>query len=302
MQKNSLPEPIYSDFVVNQQPVRNIRAELYDHKGYDAIWRLSNAGFAIRLGNIVIFIDPIFTSPLPEYEMLRDSLKANLLNRGAGVEKRFYNRHDNILKELHVLPLLSQEVESIDYVLITHDHGDHIDPKGLSGLSHLDPTVIAPESCHQDLFSAGFKSDSLIEARFNECHELENFSVTTIESDHGNSKGACGYFIETQYGNIYTPGDGKFDQPAKNKIADLDVDYLLVPINDTNLGVGFAALLTHMLQPRVVIPCHYGYTYPAVRSQGGHPAEFVTALAARNYKLPATDIVILSPGGRMVFA
>ena len=118
MQKNSLPEPIYSDFVVNQQPVRNIRAELYDHKGYDAIWRLSNAGFAIRLGNIVIFIDPIFTSPLPEYEMLRDSLKANLLNRGAGVEKRFYNRHDNILKELHVLPLLSQEVESIDYVLI----------------------------------------------------------------------------------------------------------------------------------------------------------------------------------------
>ena len=68
------------------------------------------------------------------------------------------------------------------------------------------------------------------------------------------------------------------------------------------LGVGFAALLTHMLQPRVVIPCHYGYTYPAVRSQGGHPAEFVTALAARNYKLPATDIVILSPGGRMVFA
>ena len=47
MQKNSLPEPIYSDFVVNQQPVRNIRAELYDHKGYDAIWRLSNAGFAV---------------------------------------------------------------------------------------------------------------------------------------------------------------------------------------------------------------------------------------------------------------
>ena len=91
-------------------------------------------------------------------------------------------------------------------------------------------------------------------------------------------------------------------QNRLDEIANLDVDYLLVPINDTNLGVGFAALLTHMLQPRVVIPCHYGYTYPAVRSQGGHPAEFVTALAARNYKLPATDIVILSPGGRMVFA
>ena len=78
------------------------------------------------------------------------------------------------------------------------------------------------------------------------------------------------------------------------------MNYLLLPINDTNLGVGFAALLTHLLQPRVVIPCHYGYTYPAVRFQGGHPSECVTALAARNYKIPATDIMILNPGGKIV--
>ena len=31
-----------------------------------------------------------------------------------------------------------------------------------------------------------------------------------------------------------------------------------------------------------------------------HPAEFVTALAARNYKMPCTDIMILSPGGKLV--
>ena len=58
--------------------------------------------------------------------------------------------------------------------------------------------------------------------------------------------------------------------------------------------------LTHLLQPRVVIPCHYGYIYPAVRFQGGHPSEFVTALAARNYKIPDTDIMILNPGGKVV--
>jgi len=39
-----------------------------------------------------------------------------------------------------------------------------------------------------------------------------------------------------------------------------------------------------------------------VRSQAGHPAEFVTALAARGYDMPTTDIVILSPGGRLVLA
>ena len=89
-----------------------------------------------------------------------------------------------------------------------------------------------------------------------------------------------------------------FDHKDKEEVVSLEVGYLLLPINDTNLGVGFAALLTHLLQPRVVIPCHYGYVYPAVRHQGGHPAEFVTALAARNYKIPSTDIMILSPGGK----
>mgnify|MGYP001414511377 CR=1 FL=1 len=102
--------------------------------------------------------------------------------------------------------------------------------------------------------------------------------------------------------NFYLPGDGRFDHDGKSHIAQMEVDYLLVPINDTNLGVGFAALLTYILQPRVVVPCHYGYTHPPVRSQAGHPAEFVTALAARGYDMPTTDIVILSPGGRLVLA
>ena len=30
--------------------------------------------------------------------------------------------------------------------------------------------------------------------------------------------------------------------------------------------------------------------------------QFVTALAARNYKIPGTDIMILNPGGRVVLA
>ena len=75
---------------------------------------------------------------------------------------------------------------------------------------------------------------------------------------------------------------------------------LVLSCNDTNMGVGFAAQLAHILQPKVIIPCHYGYTYPAVRWMGGHPAEFVTTLASSNYKMPFTDIMILSPGGKIV--
>ena len=104
-------------------------------------------------------------------------------------------------------------------------------------------------------------------------HNYGNFSVEVVPADHSNSvatavnSDACGYLVRTVHGNFYLPGDGRFDHDGKSHIAQMEVDYLLVPINDTNLGVGFAALLTYILQPRVVVPCHYGYTHPPVRSQ-----------------------------------
>jgi len=83
----------------------------------------------------------------------------------------------------------------------------------------------------------------------------------------------------------------------------LKVDYLLLPINDTNFGMGDASYLSYQLQPKMIIPCHYGMFEPPPPEnwQGGHPAEFLAALQLRKYKLPHTDIMVLKPGGRIVF-
>ena len=147
---------------------------------------------------------------------------------------------------------------------------------------------------------SGLLDRSIVEASHGQTHEFEAFSLQVVPASHKGAPGACGYLLRTRQGSIYHPGDGVFDQDDKDLVCNLEVDYLLLPINDTNMGVGFAALLTHLLQPRAVIPCHYGYIYPAIRALGGHPAEFVTALAARNYKIPNTDIMILNPGGKVV--
>ena len=305
--------PSYANELITEEPARKIHDELYMQAGYDAIWRLSNAGFAIRLAEVVIFIDPVFTSPLPQYEAERRAMAETGRFQTAVHEFKYY-RHENIKREMHALPLSAEEVERADHILITHDHDDHIDPVGLAKIAHHTPTVLAPKSCldrdatrfvpieTSTLLNVGLPDSSTVEARHGDRHDYEDFSVTVIPAEHGYSVGACGYLIETRHGSIYHPGDGVYDQADKDTVCALEVDYLLLPINDTNLGAGYAATLTHIPQPRVVIPCHYGYTYPPVRSQGGHPAEFVTALAARNYKLPFTDLAILSPGGRLVLA
>ena len=290
-----------------KQPVRRIREELYRDRGYDAIWRLPNAGFVLRLDNRYIFLDPVLSSPHRYYEAIRQQIRDTGRLSHHQVELQ---RHelDTIATEVHETPLASEEVEQADHIFITHGHEDHLDDDALGVLAALGPQVMAPGSCHPRLIEAGLPIDSISNAIHGETHDYGDFSVEVVPADHSNSVAAaintdaCGYLVRTTHGNFYLPGDGRFDHEGKAHIAQMEVDYLLVPINDTNLGVGFAALLTHILQPRVVVPCHYGYTYPPVRSQGGHPAEFVTALAARGYDMPTTDIVILSPGGRLVLA
>ena len=291
-------KPSYANERIVEEPVRSIRHELYHNTGYDAIWRLSNAGFVIRLDTTYIFLDPVFTSPLPDYEATRARREAG--ERPYRVELKHYDRPENISREIHALPLPAEDVEKADYVLLSHEHHDHMDIYGLQQLAPLAPTIVAPKSCHPELSEIGYPDSRIVDARYGETRDWGPFSVQVVPASHKGCSDACGYLLNTGYGKIYFHGDGKFDHEHKEAVVNLEVDYLLLPINDTNLGVGFAALMTHLLQPRVVIPCHYGYVYPAVRFQGGHPAEFVTALAARNYKIPGTDIMILNPGGKVV--
>ena len=291
----------YSQETVFERPARRIGGELYPNSGYDAIWRLPNAGFAIRLDDTYIFLDPIFTSPLPAYEEVREeSLEAGRLSTYR-IELKHYSRWENLFREVHQMPLLPADVQKADHLLLTHEHYDHFDPVGLKSLATHPQMTVAPQACHEELVEvAAIPPESITEASYGLTLDYESFTLQVIPATHRNTPGACGYLIETRHGNIYHPGDGQFDQDDKELVTSLDVQVLLLPINDTNLGVGFAALLTQLLQPTVVVPCHYGYGYPPVRSFAGSPAEFITALAARNYELPKTDIVILNPGGKYV--
>ena len=294
-------KPSYANEQVVEDPARRIGHELYHNTGYDAIWRLSNSGFVIRLDTTYVFLDPVLTSPLPDYEVDRARAR-EAGERPCQLELKYYDQPENISRETHSLPLPPEDVERADYVLISHEHHDHLDIHGLERLAPLDPTIVAPKSCHGEILEIGYPDAGIVDARYGETHDCGAFSAQVVPASHYGCTDACGYLLHTRHGSIYFFGDGKFDHEDKETVVNLKVDYLLLPINDTNLGVGFAALLTHLLQPRVVIPCHYGYIYPAVRFQGGHPSEFVTALAARNYKIPGTDIMILNPGGRVVLA
>ena len=272
-----------------------MKDELYGQDGYDGIWYLNNCGFVVRLNGTHIMIDPILALPDPDIQATRRKYQQQ---GQLPVEFRHYSVAE-VYQQRDQVPLAASDVQQVDVVLISHNHGDHLNPESIRGISHLKPTVIAPKYCHDQLTELNVSSDSLHPAEYGSVFEFGEISITVTYAKH-HTPGDCGFVINSAQGTIYYPGDHKFDTPHKEEMCNLAVDYLLLPINDTNMGVGFAALLTQILQPRVVIPCHFGYFSPRVRSQGAHPAEYLTAIAARQYRLPNTDIMILSSGGKVV--
>ena len=224
---------------------RRIASEAFGNTDYDAIWYLVNVGFLIRVQGSFILLDPIFSGDNPEYIQTREKYQATGRPQ---VEVKHYDL-DQVYTQPSHFPLRADEVPKADVVPLSHEHTDHCDPRSIQKIAHLKPKIIASKACHEALLKQGVARELLVEATYRSVFDFETFSIEIQYSD--DSPGSCGFLIKTQYGNIYHPGDNKFDHERKTEMCNLKVDYLLLPINDTNFGVGFAALLTQILQPRL---------------------------------------------------
>jgi L-ascorbate metabolism protein UlaG (beta-lactamase superfamily) len=264
--------------------VRKICKELYSVDGSDGVWWLGNAGFAIRLGNHYVFIDPVVTK------------------KAVTQIEKTQNR-----KVLHDFPLEADEFKQADHVLYTHEHNDHMDPGLFPKLTELKSSIWGPEHSKKSVLGSNVPKEQFHVAKVGQTIIGENYKVEVVRSRHGcvgnqldsypevqeKDKCSCGYLVKTQYGNIYHPGDTYYLEESKQ----LNVTYLLLPISENNLGTGLGAKLTYELQPKIVIPCHYGMFDPPQDWQGGDPIEYLAALKTRKYSIPYTNIVILNPGG-----
>jgi len=82
--------------------IRQISNEVNMPTGGLALWWLGNAGFAIRYGRVLMFIDPVIE--------VKSEIDTNISEIG--------------LRLLHELPLRAYQVDRVDIVMLTHHHGD----------------------------------------------------------------------------------------------------------------------------------------------------------------------------------
>ncbi len=148
-----------------------------------------------------------------------------------------------------------------DLVLITHPHGDHLNPKTLQGLSLTNAELIAPQAVVDKLGDFSFRQITKLDN--GQIRDIANGQVEAVpmynlpnDETARHPKGwGNGYVITLGQQRIYISGDTE-DIPEMRQLEDIDIAFVCMNLPYT-MDVDHAADAVIAFQPAVVYPYHY---------------------------------------------
>jgi L-ascorbate metabolism protein UlaG (beta-lactamase superfamily) len=207
-------------------------------------------------------------------------------------------------------PLVTDGLEKLDAILVSHLHYDHLD---LPSLARLDRgvTVVVPRGAGRLVRGRGFRSVEELEAGGE--LPIGGAIVRAVPAEHGSNRvlgtrsAALGYVVEASRA-VYFPGDTGLYAGMASLAPALDVALLPIWGWGPSLGSGHldpraAAEAAALLRPRIAVPIHWGTYYPVQATRRERPAflsepprEFARAAAEL---APDVDVRVLEVGGEL---
>jgi L-ascorbate metabolism protein UlaG (beta-lactamase superfamily) len=190
-------------------------------------------------------------------------------------------------------PLPDADLADADAVLVSHAHMDHLHPRSLRSL-RPGAAVVAPDDSGRLFRRAG--TGDVTEVTVGDRLEVGPLTVEAVPAEHRAGRGPHSRVASAPLGFVVTAGGQRIyfagDTDVFDGMADLGpVDIALVPIWGwgSTLGPGHldperAVAATALIQPRLVVPVHWG-TYTPEDGRRRPPAwldrpaeEFASAL------------------------
>lgn len=182
---------------------------------------------------------------------------------------------------------VSPDSLDVDYVLITHGHGDHLGD-GLEIAKRCGATIVSTFELAGFCQRNGAKAHPM---HIGGAHDFEFGRVKLTIAHHGNTVETedgfvslgppCGLLVTAEGKTLYHAGDtGLFlDMKLIGEMNDIDV--ALLPIGDNfTMGITDAAKAAEFLNPGLAIPMHYN-TFDVIQAD---PADFVSRVKALGIK------------------
>jgi L-ascorbate 6-phosphate lactonase len=232
------------------------------------LWWLGQAGFAFKTpAGAILYADPYLSDAV----------------------ERLHG-----FKRLSLAPIEAGEVRA-DWVVLTHEHADHLDPDALPVIARNNPQCrfAAPAGCLEGLAQSGVPAEQTVLLEAYRRHDLGGVTIHAIPADHGDLS-ATALTLLLDFGGIRVllTGDTAFRPNRLQPMFQPPPDLLLPCINGAfgNMSPVDAARLVAQARPLYAIPCHFG----TFAEQGSSdPAAF---LYACKQFCPEVRTLLLRPG------
>ncbi|MCL2122714.1 MAG: MBL fold metallo-hydrolase [Desulfovibrionaceae bacterium] len=153
------------------------------------IW-LGHFSYFIQLGGKRILMDPVFNDHAAPFSLFNENFPGTDLYRAA-------------------------DMPEIDFLLISHDHWDHLDHQTAVGLMPKVNTVVSPLGVGAHFAHWGYPKEKVLEADWNTALHFENgFAIHVVPARHfsgrlftGNKTLWGGFVLETPTRRIFLSGD-----------------------------------------------------------------------------------------------
>jgi len=202
---------------------------------------------------------------------------------------------DPFLTDNPVAPVRAEEID-VQYILVSHGHGDHIGD-AVPIARRTGATIIAAYELATFCAGQGVKTHPM---HIGGAHDFEFGRVKLTIAHHGGGHGpdasrytgpAVGFLVTLGGKIVYHPGDTGLFYDMKLIGETHRIELAFLPIGDNfTMGIEDAVRAVEFLQPRRVVPMHYG-TFPAVAAD---PHDF----AAR---VKGAEVIVLQPGETIDF-
>ena len=185
-------------------------------------------------------------------------------------------------------PVKASEIDKVDVVYVTHDHGDHLG-EAFSICKRTGAVFISTFELGNYAGENGVKN--VLGINIGGSVEVEGVRFHMVHAFHTSQRGApTGVIVEGEGKRIYHAGDtGLFsDMRLFGELYELDL--ALIPIGGYyTMNALEAAEAVKMLNPKAVIPMHYK-TFPVLVQSAD---EFIQRVKE---KTPKVKVVALNPG------
>jgi L-ascorbate metabolism protein UlaG (beta-lactamase superfamily) len=207
---------------------------------------------------------------------LKGQYQSDIIKTSEGDLEIFFIGHGTLMFKyndlvIHIDPVMSEAdyttMPDADLVLVTHEHGDHLDMTAIGHILKENTTVVMTEKCMEQL--EDFKA---VVMKNGDVETLQGIRVNAIPAyniEHTRSNGdpyhpkgvGNGYILKFGETSVLIGGDTENTPEIKNLNSDISVAFLPMnlPYTMTPEMVADAAMA---FQPKILYPYHYGETDP----------------------------------------